>query len=176
MNRCLQEAHVPEWMTKGKTTLIQKDPLKKPPPNNYRPIICLPMMWKILTAQIREEIYYSLTSRRLFPKEQKGCYKWSRDTGELLYTDQHNLNESKSYGLGWLQKGIWYGPAKLHNKLPQKVQNIRWTNKLYRENHENLESGIDCRREKLSWNEGPKRYISKQCIITVTIHNCNDAT
>ena len=31
MNRCLQDAHVPEWMTKGRTTLIQKDPSKEPP-------------------------------------------------------------------------------------------------------------------------------------------------
>ena len=31
--------------------------------NNYKPITCLPMMWKILTVNIkREEIYYSLTS------------------------------------------------------------------------------------------------------------------
>ena len=26
MNRCFQDAQVPDWMTKGKTTLIQKDP------------------------------------------------------------------------------------------------------------------------------------------------------
>ena len=45
-------------MTKGKTTLIQKDPSKGTAPNNYRPITYLPMMWKILTAQIREKIYY----------------------------------------------------------------------------------------------------------------------
>ena len=43
MNKCLQRAHVPEWMTKGRTTLIQKDPSKWTAPNNYRPIICLPM-------------------------------------------------------------------------------------------------------------------------------------
>ena len=55
MNRCLQDVHVPEWMTKGKTTLIQKDPSKGTAPNNYRPITCLLMMWKILTAQIREK-------------------------------------------------------------------------------------------------------------------------
>ena len=92
MNRCLQDAQVPEWMTKGKTTLIQKDPSKGTVPNNYRPITCLPMMWKILTAQIWEKIYYSLTSRGLFPDEQKG----SRGTAELLYIDQHILNESKT--------------------------------------------------------------------------------
>ena len=67
MNRCLQDEQVPDWMTKGKTTLIQKDPSKGTAPNNYKPIICLPMMWKISTAQIKEEIYYSLINRGLFP-------------------------------------------------------------------------------------------------------------
>ena len=96
MNRCLQDVHVPESITKGKTTLIRKDPRKETVPNNYRPITCLPMMWKILTAQIRVKIYYSPTSRGLFPDEQKGCRKESRGTAELLYIDQHILNESKT--------------------------------------------------------------------------------
>ena len=96
MNRSLQKADVPEWMTKEKTTLIQKDHLKGIAQNNYRPIMFLPMIWKILTAQISEEIYDLLTSRRLFPEEQKGCRKRSRDTGELLYIDPHILNESKT--------------------------------------------------------------------------------
>ena len=96
MNRCLQEEHVPEWMIKGKITLIQKDPFKGTAPNKYRPITRLRMTWKILIAQIREEIYYSLTSRGLFPEEQKGYCKGPRGTGELLHIDQHILNESKT--------------------------------------------------------------------------------
>ena len=95
-NTCLQGAHIPDWMSKGKTILIQKDPSKGTAPNNYRPITCLPMMWKILTAQIREKIFYSLTNGGLFPGEQKGCGKGSRGTAELLYIDQHILNESKT--------------------------------------------------------------------------------
>ena len=83
-------------MSKGKTTIIQKDPSKGTAPSNYRPITCLPRMWKILTAQIREEIYYSLTSSGLFPDEQKGCRKGSRGIVELLYIDQHILNESRN--------------------------------------------------------------------------------
>ena len=96
MNKCLQTAHVPEWMTKERTTLIQKDPYKGTAPNHYRPITCLPMMWKILTAQMREEIYHSLPSRGLFPDEQKGCCKRSRGTAELLYIDKQILDESKT--------------------------------------------------------------------------------
>ena len=53
MNRCLQEAHIPQRVTKEKTTLIQKDPRKETTPNNYRHITCLPIMRKILTAQIK---------------------------------------------------------------------------------------------------------------------------
>ena len=84
MNRCLQGAHVPKWMTKAKTTLIQKDLSEGTAPNNHRPITYLPMIWKILTTQMREDIYYSLTSRGLFPEEQKVCRKRSRGIAELL--------------------------------------------------------------------------------------------
>ena len=31
MNKCVQKTVLPEWMTKRKITLIQKDPLKEPP-------------------------------------------------------------------------------------------------------------------------------------------------
>ena len=40
--------------------------------NNYRLMMCLQMIWKIVKTQIKEEIYYWLKSRGLFPEEQKG--------------------------------------------------------------------------------------------------------
>ena len=58
--------------------------------------MCFPMMWKILTAQIREKIYNSLISYGIFPEEQKGCRKRTRGTEELLYIDKHILIESKA--------------------------------------------------------------------------------
>ena len=70
------------------------------------------MMCKIQTSQTREKIYYSLTSRGLFPDQQKGCCQGSKDTAELLYIDQRILNESKtrrkksSYDVDRPQKGI----------------------------------------------------------------------
>ena len=132
MNRCLQDAYVPEWMTKGKTTLIQKDPSKGTAPNNYRPITCLPMMWKILTAQIREKIYYSLTIHGLFPGEQKECHKGSRGRAELLYIDQHILNERKTkrknLGMAWIDY------KKAYDMLPQSW--ILHCLKMYKISHE----------------------------------------
>ena len=50
------------------------------------------------------------------------------------------------------------------------------SHKLHRQNHENLESRIDSRRKKISRSKDPKRYFPRICSITLTIHNCYDAT
>ena len=78
--------------------------------------------------------------------------------------------------MDWLRKGIWNGPAKQDNKLPQNVQDISRSHKLYRENYEKLESGIDIRREKLSWSKDLGRYIPGRCPITIAICNSDDTT
>ena len=54
------------------------------------------MMWKILRAQIRENIYYWLINRWIFPEEGKGCCKGTRSTKRVLCIDQDNFNESKT--------------------------------------------------------------------------------
>ena len=119
-------------MTKGKTKLIQKDPSKGTAPNNYRPITCLPMMWKILTAHIKEKIYYSLTSRGLFPDEQKGCRKGSRGTAELLFIDRHILNENKTRRKNLVM--AWFDYKKAYHMLPQS--RILHFLKMYKISHE----------------------------------------
>ena len=50
---------------------------------------------KISTAQIKEEIYYSLTSCGLFPDEQKRRRKGSRGTAELLYKISSSSTRAK---------------------------------------------------------------------------------
>ena len=112
-------------------------------------------MRKMLTAQIMEEIYYSLTSRGLFLEEQKGCRKGFRGIAELLYIDQHILNENKTR-----RKNLdmdWIDYKKAYDMVPQswiinylKMNKISNEVKLYRENHENLVSGINSRRKKFS--------------------------
>ena len=116
-------------------------------------------MWKIQTAQIWEEIYYSLTSRGLFL--EKMLLRIQRHKRVTLHISAHpqreqDQTEKSSSGLDWLQKGICYGPAKLDNKLPQNVQNIRWSHKLYRENHENTQTPMRLWRINGSPNVGQK--------------------
>ena len=135
------------------------------------------MMWKILTAQIRE-IYYLLISRGIFPDEQKGYHKRAKGTKELIQIDQHILNESKTkrenLAMAWIDNKNVYDMVpqswilhclKKYKILDEFVQFI-----------EILESGIDSRRTKLSRGKDPKRHIPGRCIITITICDCHDVT
>ena len=48
LQECVHQGNVSEWMVRGRMVLIQKDPKKDTQANNYRPIACLPIMWKLL--------------------------------------------------------------------------------------------------------------------------------
>ncbi len=86
---------LPEWMTYGRTVLCQKDPAKGRAVDNYRPISCLPLMWKLLTGMIAEEIYGFLEREKILPDEQKGCRKGSRGTKDQLLIDKTVLKDCK---------------------------------------------------------------------------------
>ena len=53
----LDSGLVPGWLKKGRTVLIQKDKLKANITTNYGPVICLPLVWKLLTGILAGEIY-----------------------------------------------------------------------------------------------------------------------
>ena len=53
----LDSGFVPSWFTRGKTSLLQKDKNKGSIASNYRPITCLPLMWKLLTGVISNQIH-----------------------------------------------------------------------------------------------------------------------
>ena len=85
---------------------------------------------------------------------------------------EQGQTEKSSDGLDWLQKGIRYGSAWLCNKQPQNEE-ISHEVINFIDNHENLESGIDSRKMKLSWSRDSKRYFSRGCSIILNIHNCH---
>ena len=99
---CLDSGSVSDWMVKGRTVLIEKDSCKGTVGSNYRPIACLPLMWKLLTGLLAETLYQHLESNCLFPDEQKGCRKRSRGTKDQLLIDKKILrgdpNKEKVFG------------------------------------------------------------------------------
>ena len=86
-NPDINSGFVPSWVTRGRTSLLQKDKIKDNVASNYRPVTCLPLMWKLLTGVIADEIYVHL-DQELLPEEQKGCRKVCRETNDLLYIDR----------------------------------------------------------------------------------------
>ena len=92
---CLLSGRVPYWMVKGRTVLIQKDPAKGTVASNYRPIACLPIMWKLMTGIFAEQIYDHLLDKNLLPDEQKGSRKKSRGIKDQLLVDKAITLEAK---------------------------------------------------------------------------------
>ena len=70
LEECLDSGVVPDWLTKGRAVLIQKDKAKGNIASNYQPITCLPLVCKLLTGVLADEIYDYL---------EKKCYcQWNR--------------------------------------------------------------------------------------------------
>lgn len=71
------------WLTQGITYLLPKSEDTKDL-KNYRPIICPPKMYKILTPVITERTYSFLHEHHLLPIEQTGRRCGSYDCKEQL--------------------------------------------------------------------------------------------
>ena len=65
LKECLDSGFVPSCLIRGRTSLLQKDKSKGNVASNYRLITCLPLMWKLLTGVIADQIYAHLGSRKV---------------------------------------------------------------------------------------------------------------
>ena len=61
--KCFENGKLPIWMTRERTILMQKDKEKGMAANNYRPITCQTLVWKLLTGVI-EEVYGFLDTNK----------------------------------------------------------------------------------------------------------------
>ena len=85
LKECLGSGFMASRLTRRRTSLLQKDKSKGKIASNYRPITCLPLMWKLLTGVIADEMYAHLDQEKLLLEEHKGCRKGTRGTNDLLY-------------------------------------------------------------------------------------------
>jgi len=86
-------------LVRGRTVLILKNPSKGNSPDNFRPITCLSVVWKLLTSIIYQKIYFHLHCSKLFPVEQKGCFRQSRGTKGQLLIDKLVMCDAKKKNL-----------------------------------------------------------------------------
>ena len=62
-----------DWMTTDRTVLILKDKSKGNEVSNYRPIAYLPIMLKLLTGIVADEIHNHLEKNDILLEDQIGC-------------------------------------------------------------------------------------------------------
>ena len=96
LKECPNIVFVLSWLTRRRASLLQKDKSKDNARSNYRHIICLSLIWKLLTGVIADQIYAHLDQEKLLPEEQKRCRKGSRGSNDLLYIDRAVIKEVKS--------------------------------------------------------------------------------
>ena len=70
---CLDSGLILNWLIKGQRVPIQKNKAKGNIASNYRPIVCLPLVWKLLTGMLADENLDHLEKNMLSKEEQKGC-------------------------------------------------------------------------------------------------------
>lgn len=84
----------PEWLTMGRTSLIAK----KPPTtdsSNYRPITCLPVIYKIITNIITSRMNEHINRNNIIPTEQKGNANNTSGTIDQLIINKMVMETAK---------------------------------------------------------------------------------
>ena len=119
---------IPKWMTLGKTVPCQKDPSKGIAVDNYRPILCLSLMWMLITGTITESIYNFLDVNYKLPVEQKGCKKRSRGTKDQLLIDKMILRDCRkihtNLGMAWIDYKKAYNMVP-HSWILQSLEHVQ---------------------------------------------------
>ena len=97
-NKLLSEpSTMPKELTEGRTTLLpKKGDLNKP--ENYRPITCLSVVYKLLTSLLKTKIYKFCIENKLIADEQQGCIEGSLGCKVQLTIDGiiiHQTNKKK---------------------------------------------------------------------------------
>jgi hypothetical protein len=106
----------PIWMSGGRTILLQKDSSKGTAVENYRPITCLPTMWKLLSGLLSDEIRSHLQGNSLIPTEQKGCMPKCRGTKDQLLTDKAIVHNCKRRRTNLCM--VWIDYKKAFDSVP----------------------------------------------------------
>ena len=106
LKECLDKGLVPSCLARGRTPMLQKDKSKGNVASNYRPLTCFPIIWKLLTDVIADQIYAHLDQEKLLPQEEKGCRKGSSGTNDSLHIDRAVIEEvtsrNKNLAMPWI--------------------------------------------------------------------------
>ena len=97
-------------------------------PNNYRPVTCLPTIFKLMTVTIAESMLNHLENNGLIPDEKKGNRRKSRGTKDQLLIDKMILRNTKrrktNLHVAWIdyKKSFRLATSQLDCEKPSNVR------------------------------------------------------
>ncbi|XP_044755067.1 uncharacterized protein LOC123314020 [Coccinella septempunctata] len=96
---------IPEFFTLGVTHMLPKGHIS-PDPRAYRPITCLPTVYKILTGIITKHLWSHVSKHKILAKEQNGCRRDAQGCKELLTVDhlitKQARKKSRNISVAWI--------------------------------------------------------------------------
>ena len=113
-NKLIEEDQISEWLMAGVTFLIPKNGNTENP-KNYRPVTCLPTMYKLMTSIISRRMQKYVDDENLMPEEQKGCKDQLLISKAIL---QECKCREKNLCMAWIdyQKAF---DTQLDNQIPR---------------------------------------------------------
>ena len=127
-NRIIEgEEQTPDWLTKGTTHLIPKSE-DTDQPNQYRPITCLPTVYKLLTGIIADNMYNHLFNNNLISKQQSGCKRDCYGVKDQLLINKTVTENAKRKGKNLFM--AWIDYKKAFDSVPHSW--IKETLKIYK--------------------------------------------
>ena len=105
-----KDEQAPDWLTEGITHLIPKSE-NTDQPNQYRPITCLPTVYKLLTGIIADNMYDHLMNNNLVSKEQSGCKRDCYGVKDQLLLNKTVTENAKRNGKNLFMAWIDYKKA-----------------------------------------------------------------
>jgi len=93
-NKLIEEDQIPEWLTAVVTFLIPKNENNENP-KNYRPVTCLPTMYKLIMSVTSRHMQKYMDDENLIPNEQKRFYRGSKGCEYQLLISKAIIQECK---------------------------------------------------------------------------------
>ncbi|XP_044766299.1 uncharacterized protein LOC123322418 [Coccinella septempunctata] len=115
---------IPESCTLGITHMLPKG-TNNEDPKNYRPITCLPTIYKILTGILTQKLWRHVGRYNIMAREQNGCRKDAKGCKELLIIDTIITKQAKKK-----QRNLsmaWIDYKKAYDSIPHS-----WLKKVLR--------------------------------------------
>ena len=113
-----KEGKCPDWETLGRTILIGKKGKSMDKAENFRPITCLSVIYKIQSALVNIKLREHILENKIWPFEQLGTLEGTLGAKEAILFDRYIVRETRLYKINL--SVAWTDVRKAYDSLYQE--------------------------------------------------------